>query len=87
MNQAQEKPFPASHEEAVVQVATLADELLTQCELHHHNVGLSALLTAFSDLAARNPCCIQGSANQAMSVAMKLARRASEVAPHGAPIH
>jgi len=87
MNKAQAIPFPASHEEAVVQIATLADAFLTQCEQHHHNVALSALLTAFRDLAARHPCCVQGSADQAMGVAMTLARHASEAAPQGAPIH
>lgn len=87
MNPHQEKSLPTSEADMAAQVTALAHALLGQCADQHHNLALSALLTAYTELAMRNACCTQACANQAMRVAMQLARHASEVAPHGAPIH
>ena len=90
MNQAQEQSLPTSNEELMAEITALTRFFLGQCADHHHNVALSALLTAYKELAIRNPCCTEGCVKHAVQTAMQLARHASQAtqaAPEGASIH
>ena len=61
-------------EKDLAEIDALAKELHDQMAIKDHKVALTALLSVYVELAASNPCCTQGCANNAMQAAMLLAK-------------